>query len=365
MTVKNMLKYYIWLGVLCFAVCRVVAENSKPIAAIEFTCKSTRGPAPEELALAERQLKLKIFEIFLASLSDVRRELIRPHVAKRNGNHDDLFSQFNIRTKEFDKNKKILTLSAEGQIDLPKINSMIDLSSTPAEKNPVVFVFVARRQVEVETRDAKVITGTQKSSSKSKEVESQSKPNKTVIDESEVSKNLITSIGVTTRTADRIIYALEDNLKAGVDRAITKVLVDRGFDTVPAAALVEVSKGIFNPDELQKDFETSSQFSQKNQVLATRVCREAGAPMLAYGTLTLGVKRPDPVNSQQVIVNVIVDAQILDCRKPLPIKVGSIGPLQIEGVGSDQTQAELVGLDLAATKAAQHLADQLRNRGIR
>ena len=151
----------------------------------------------------------------------------------------------------------------------------------------------------------------------------------------------------------------------GVQTCALPIFVDRGFDTVSAADLVDASKGLFNPDKLQKDFETSSQFSLENQRLAVRACRDAGAPMLAYGTLTIGVQRIDPVNQRNVIVNVTIDAQILDCRKSLTIKVGSIGAVQVEGVGADQTQAENAALDMAAAKAAQVLADQLRSRGIR
>jgi hypothetical protein len=228
-----------------------------------------------------------------------------------------------------------------------------------------VFVFVARRQAEVESRGPKVTTGSQDIKSAEKAVSDQSKPGESTVAATDKTSQAVTTVSSVTRTADRIVYALEDNAKAGIDRAMSKVFVDRGFDVVPASELIGPSNGEFNPDKLQQDFETSSQFTLEHQRMGTRVCREAGAPLLAYGTLTIGVKATDPANPRNTLVNVIVDAAVLDCRKQLSVKVGSIGALQVSGVGADQTEAETAALDLAATKAANVLADQLRNRGIR
>jgi hypothetical protein len=353
---------------ICFALILAAfvakADDLQPIAVVEIACKNSRGPSPEEESMALKNVRVQLMAKYLTSLGAERKKLLEPKFNAISQDAQGFLQNLVIRTKEFDKKTKFLTLSAQADVDVSKINSLIDVDGQ-GEKNPIVFVFVARRQAEVETKGPKVTTGTQRIESAQKEVSSQSRAGETSTAVGSKTSEAVTTVNSVTKTADRIVYQLEDNAKAAIDRTITQGLVDRGFDTVSAADLVDATKGLFNPDKLQKDFETSSQFSLDNQRLAIKACREAGAPLLAYGTLTIGIQRPDPVNAKNVIVNVIVDAQILDCRKPLTIKAASIGALQVEGVGADQTQAELAGLNLAAAKAAQILADQLRSRGIR
>jgi hypothetical protein len=343
-----------------------LGDDNTPIAFVELVCKSSKAATPQEEDQCLKAVKLALLEKYIASLGPERKPLVTARKEELAASIDTCLDNVVTRSKQFDTKTKTLTLAAQGDINTGRINQIIDGgAAVGAEKNPIVFIFVARRQQEVESKGPKVTTGSQETKSAEKNASEQSRPGETTVAAADKSSQAVSTISSVTRTADRIVYALEDNAKAGIDRTISKVLVDRGFDVVPASELLGVSKGDFDPDKIQKDFETSSQFTLEHQRMATRVCREAGAPMLAYGTLTLGVKSIDPANGRNTIVNVIVDAVVLDCRKPLTIKVGSIGALQVNGVGADQTEAETAALDLAATKAANVLADQLRNRGIR
>lgn len=361
---KTRVTHIILVAALCLNLTHVFGEETKPIAVVELVCKGSKGPSADEESATVDQLKTKMLTAYFTSLGPERKIALDAKSALIFKNPDEYLRNFTPRTREFDKKTKVYTCSAQAEIDVSKVNMLID-SGLPGDKNPIVFIFVARRQIEVETKSPKVTTGIQKISSEQKEAASQNRAGESSVSVGSKSAESVTTVSSVTKTADRVVYIVEDNAKASIDRTMTKVFVDRGFDTASAADLIEATKGVFNPDKLQKDFEVSSQFSLENQRLATKACREAGAPLLAYGTLTIGVQRPDSVNNKNVIVNVIVDAQILDCRKALTIKVGSIGALQVEGVGADQTQAENAGLALAASKAAQVLSDQLRIRGIR
>lgn len=343
------------------------ADDIQPVAAVELPCKASKGASAEEETMAVRQVKAQLISKYLESLESSRKVALAPKMNVISGAPDEYLKNFVTRTKDFDKKTKVLTLSAQANVDVAKVNSLLDVApaAAPGEKSAIVFVFVARRQVQVETKGPKVASSTQTETGTEKEAGVQNRAGESTTSVIVRSGEVVKSGGSVVRTADSINYIVENNAKASIDRTMSKVFVDRGFDTVSASDLVEATKGAFNPDKLEKDFEASSQFSLENQRMATRACREAGAPMLAYGTLTLGMQRPDPVNPRNVIMNVVVDAQVLDCRKALTIKVASIGAMQVEGVGADQTQAENTGLELAASKAAQVLADQLRARGIR
>ena len=343
-----------------------LGDDNSPIASVEVLCKSPKGASSDEEAQGLQAVKLALLDKYIASLGPERKPLVAARRGELVAALDGCLENVTTRSKQFDKKTQTLTLAAQGDINTGRINQLIDAGAAPAgEKNPIVFIFVARRQLEVESKGAKVTTASQEMKSAEKNASEQSKSGEATVATADKNSQAVSSISSVTRTADRIVYALEDNAKAGIDRAMSKVFVDRGFDVVPASDLIEPSKGAFDPDKLQRDFETSSQFTLEHQRMATRVCREAGAPMLAYGTLTIAVKAIDPLNSRNTLVNVIVDAVVMDCRKPLSIKVGSIGALQVNGVGADQTEAETAALEIAATKAAGVLADQLRNRGIR
>ena len=344
----------------------VRGDENSPIASVEVACKGAKAASPEEDARGVQAVKLALLDTYIASLGPERKALVASRRNELAASIDSYLENVAIRSKQFDKKTKTLTIAAQGDISTGRINQLVDAGAAQAgEKSPIVFIFVARRQQEVESKSAKVTTASQEMKSAEKEASTQSRSGQATEATGEKSSQAVSSISTVTRTADRIVYALEDNAKAGIDRTISKVFVDRGFDVVPASELIGPSKGEFDPDKLQKDFENSSQFTLDHQRVATRVCREAGAPMLAYGTLTIGIKGADPANARNTIVNVIVDAVVMDCRKPLSIKVGSIGALQVNGVGADQTEAETAGIELAATKAANVLADQLRTRGIR
>jgi hypothetical protein len=113
-------------------------------------------------------------------------------------------------------------------------------------------------------------------------------------------------------------------------------------------------------EALEKDFRTSSEFSTKNRVEIIRVARELGAPlMLAYGTLTLGVKRLEP-GSGATLIDVMIDALVLDARGPLSTRAASLGGVRVTGAGADQTAAERTALELAARRAANDLVDQIK-----
>lgn len=364
MKIRNSVVWTIATAVVLMgtALCSRGDENA-PIAFTTVTCKNAKGPSPEEEQAALAAVKLLMVDKHLASLDASRQQLVYPHKGEIIASVDTYLENLTVRTKEFDKKTKVLTLAAQATVNTTKVDALI--GKTGGEKAPIVFIFAARRQTVVEENGAMLATGTKVAESTTKSASEESGKNEVAQSTGEEASKQTSSASSVTRRADNITYKLEDNAKAGIEGTISKVLVDRGFDVVPASELVGAPNGGFDADKFQKDFETSSEFTKEHQSLATRVCREAGAPILAYGTLTIGMKRMDPVNNRNTIVNVIVQAVILDCRKQFAVKVGSIAALQVNGVGSDQTEAETAALDMAAQKAATVLADQLMKRGIR
>ena len=215
-----------------------LADDNSPIAAVDLVCKSPKGATPEEEAQALQAVKLPLLDKYIASLGPERKPLVAARRGDLEASLDGCLENVTTRSKQFDKKTQTLTLAAQGDINTGRINQIIDAAAAPAgEKNPIVFIFVARRQQEVESKGTKVTTASQEMKSAEKNASEQSKSGEATTATADKTSQAVSSISSVTRTADRIVYALEDNAKAGIDRTMSKVFVDRGFDVVPASDL--------------------------------------------------------------------------------------------------------------------------------
>lgn len=384
------------LAFMLLPLCTVRAQDFSPIAAVQLQCKKSKAASEQELTLARAQLKVALLEKHLASCEPGRQQLLSAQRVALENNLDTILLNYTERPPRFDSKTKLLTLSAQCTINRGKLDQLVDGARPPRNEatqategdgpKSMVCIFVARRQAKVQTKAAKVETGTQTRTSR--EAEKEAGTTDGVIRASEHTSNseVVATISSTTRTADEIQYAIEDNAKAGIDGAISRVFVDRGFDIRPSSTLVAASKGKFNVDTLIADFEKGSQFSEANLDAIAKACYNAGVDMLSFGTLTIDAQMRDPVVANQILVTVRVDGQVLDCsrlgktrarlddegniieqpRSYVVTTVKARSPSrQISKAAPDQSQAETLALEDAANSVANILADQLKAAGIR
>ena len=327
-------------------------------------CKGKSSPTKVEEATALAALKRSLLLQFINETPEPRRSLLNAKSDELVASIDIYLPQLTILDSKFDKATQTYTLVGEAEVDPVRFDKVIDQpgksGKDPAQSN-ISWIFVARRQETVKEIGPKVATGSSRLKSDEAAAITSQQPGSSSVSTTSKSQDATVTESAVTKTADDVVYRLEDNKKASIDAAMSKVFVDRGFDVVPASELVRLSSNTFNPDKLQADFKTSSQFSLENQQTATTLCREAGLPFLAFGALTIGVKEGDPVTGM-TRVSVIIDAQVLDCRNKFVIKAGSIGALQVSALGPNQTEAETLALQKASEQAATIIADQLRQR---
>jgi hypothetical protein len=356
------------LFAIIFNLCPVAfAQDLAPVTYINYRHKGSK-PTEAEFAEATKQAKQALIEVYFLSLPEARRAALAAKKTTMLSSPDEYLSHYLVRDQSIDKKSKTLTLTVGADIDEVKISRLIDLSgsnntvSTQAQSQKILFIFFARRQVEVESKGTKVTSGNSDTESNTREVGA--------IDDGGASRTSIATtkakvtetVTSTTRTADVITYAIDDNFKADIDGSISGVFVNRGLKVVSPTALLDADSSC-DPDDLQKDFDRRSQFTLKHQNLVTKTCRAANIPILAYGALTMLVKRVDAV-SGNTLVTVKVDAQIFDCRESPSSKIGSVAGLLVEGVGADQSEAEGQAIKIASEKAANALVDQLSLTGI-
>jgi hypothetical protein len=343
-----------------------VNGNVGEVQTVVVKCASDAGPTPADMDKALKQLKIIIIEDYIDSADPARKFLLEPLRSTLISNPDAFLEGFTKSgSGEFNATSKSFSVSAYSSLKFSSIDRLIDApgNAPDVKRNPIVFIFVARRQtqtvehsVDVETTvisdDRSSVGATNHESNSGFDVSAQS----------QVKQGITTSSQI-TRRSDTITYDLETQLKANIDRSFSEILVDRQFDVAAPEEIFDASDPESNLDEISKDFQKSSDFSIKHRKHLIEICREK-APVLAYGTLTLGMKRLDPSNPAITLIDVMIDAQVLDCRGALSIKVASIGNVRVTGTGIDQTSAERNGLERAAAKAANAVADQLRRRRI-
>jgi hypothetical protein len=349
------------------AFCFIAAPSSNAAIgetqSVEIVCSNGKGPTAEEESKCLRQLKAGLLEDYLATADPARANLLAPLRDRILANPDSYLDGFTKAGANFDVKTKRYTVSGYTSIKYAAIDRLIDQPTPGVKRNPILFIFVARRQSMVREHGLEVSTSavTGIGSQASVEAESSSRGAEASANE-QVRQGVSTSSSV-ARKADSIVYQLEKHLQGSIDRSFSEVLVNRQYDVAPAEELFDESNPESNLEEMEKDFATSADFSVKHRKKIIDLCREK-APILAYGTLTLLMKRQDPRNAAITLIDVGVEAQVLDCRGAVSIKVGSVGRAKVTGSGADQSSAELAGIEIAAAMAANKIADQLRSRGI-
>ena len=367
--------------------CLLLAQDVSPVAAIQVDCKSSRGPSEQEVNSAKGRLKVMLLEKYIASSGSERQRLLIPSRGAMENDIDSILLNYTERPRRFDSDSKLLTLSAQCTINEGKIQQYLGGGAQVSPAGPsgtpktMVCIFVARRQSKVQSKEAKVETGTQHMTSSEADADTAGNGSKVSTSANDTKSEVISSISSVTRTADAITYEIENNAKAGIDGAISQIFVERGFNIQPSSTLVAASTTGFDLDAIVSDFAHSSQFTQKNQALIARQCYNAGVDLVAFGTLTIGAQQRDPIVAGNVIVNVLVEGQVLDCsrlattreqideqgivvappKKYVDVKVRAQSPVkQLSQSRTSQTEAETAALELAATKVANILADQLQ-----
>ena len=289
----------------------------------------------------------------------------------------------NVLSEQDDRKSR--TYSVVARVDINQALLRADLEAGSAvgqanagERSLVAVIFMARRQSSVQTFDDRVYqradtrqavdldTNTEErtregeaigtaSISTSDAVETR---NSAVLETS----TAITTGGSTTRKADAVQW--EVGSAAEVNTAMTGILGDAGFEVVEAEYVEGESGGQLDLARIRADFSTGDDLSA--EVLRSTVAgvRHAQIPLLAFGTLDVGMRDTDPVTGN-IRVFVTVTGKVQDLSGRFPRTLASVGPVQFAGLGPDESVARTNALEQAAQQAARQVVDALNARSVR
>lgn len=281
--------------------------------------------------------------------------------------------------------RKSRTYSVVVRVDINQALLRADLEAGSAvgqasasDRSLVAVIFMARRQASVQTFDDRVYqradtreavdfqTGTDERTSEGESIGDSSISTSGSV-QSRQSAVLETSTatttgGSTTRKADSVQW--EVSSAAEVNTAMTGILGDAGFEVVEAEFVEAESGGQLDLARIRAGFSTGNDLSA--EVLRSTVAgvRHAQIPLLAFGTLDVGMRDTDPVTGN-IRVYVTVTGRVQDVSGRFPRTLASVGPIQFAGLGPDESVARTNALEQAAEQAARQVVDALNARNVR
>lgn len=340
-------------------------------AAASIQIKRTK-PTQEETDAATAVVKRALLAKVIAEQDSSRKERLEGLLAGMKP--DDFFvsGTLLISDSQVDKNNKVLTLVAQVDADSASFNRLLDqpapAATSAAAKQWIAWVFAARRQASVKEYDPEVFNRVTKADTTGLQVVSSARSGVAETQQTSTEQNSVATSGGVLRKADAIEYILAEEQRARIDKAMSSVLVNRGFSPVPSSDLQANSGGQLKIRQVLEDFKLASDLSDDSKALVMEAAIKSEVDYFATGTVTVNTKSRDPATGNTRI-GATLDAQIYGFRKSRngdryigTSIVASTGSRVVVAIGKDQTEAESKAIEEASILAANVLCDQLRTR---
>lgn len=337
---------------------------------------------PEQRQEALARAKLAAIEAFLAETSAAQVKLFAARRDEFAASVDRFVLAAVVLNESNDPKAKTYSVVVRADINAALLQADLGAASAtsqaaPADRSLLALLFMARSQASVQSFQDKVYTRADFSASvtsqagygeKTSEGESIA-GNRIATDASRqesVDVNAASSVATTTggsvtRKADAVSWQVAGTSE--VNAAMTGVFGSAGYEVVEAEYVEGESGGQLSIARIRSDFSTGNDLTPDVLCATVAGVRTAGIPLLAVGTLDIGLRDTDPVSGNtRVFVN--VTGKVLDVSGRFPKTVSSVGPVQFSGLGPNETVARNNALALAAERAAQTMVDELNVRGV-
>jgi hypothetical protein len=359
---------------LCVAPLALAAVSSKGTATVTYTGKVSAKVKQEALQKA----KVNALDRYFSEVNTAKArnyELVREKLV---GAIDDYVLGATTLSEQNDEKGRLYSVTVRVDINSPKLENALQNSSavanaTESEKSLLTFVFVARQQKSVQSFDDRVHSRTdtedtdagdidaKRKTSESERVRSSSVSTadsiKASSNESRRTSSSTTTGGSTLRQSDAIEWKVT---RAGeINSVMTGTFSNAGYEVVEAEYVDKL-----NIDAIREDYSFGDDLSQTTLLEMSRTVKAADIPLIAIGTLDVGMRDIDPVSSL-TRVYVSVSGKVLNLNGRFPRTVSSVGPTQFAGLGPDESVARVNALKKAAESAAQQLMNELNAKGVK
>lgn len=315
-------------------------------------------------------------QILSETLHEAKSNAIRTHVATSGiamanafeskkseilNNIEDFLLNPNIRVL-CDRGTKILKISVTGELNKSAFDRTLSLGqSTVRERSRLTAIFVARKQSEVKSFDARRtdVSRSTEMSEASQVAEVGSDGSMSAAGSSETTTKTETGGNVTYK-ADKIQY--QTFRPDGLETAINEIFVSLGYRPINNSQVEAVSQGKFNVSRFEEEFASSQSISSETLNDAFSAISNI-IPLLVVARLDVGVPVKARGNEEPTVV-VDVNAQVFRFDGLFYETVASYGPVQMKSSGLTSTAAENNAILEASRTAASQLGAQLLQNNI-
>ena len=315
------------------------------------------SPTDDDKANALRLAKISALKEYFATMGPAGQKLLKSMMPRIEADPDAFLTSTVIVAEDVDKKLKTFSMVVRAGINEQLISSELKSQGSAAdasgEGSAVSALFVARQVTEMKQFDER-----QTSITKSEASVSGSYANGT---EKAASVRKEQSGGNIVRKASKSAYG---HLSAtDFDAAFNSILTSHGYETIDYADVASECSGP-RLKLIQDAFMTADELPQNLRKQAIAAAKRCEVKYFSAGYLNVNAPEYDSVSGNRR-VTVSVSGMVWDISKKLPRKVGSVGPVQAVGLGSDDESASRSALEIAAQKAADIITDQLKLKNIR
>lgn len=380
MSLKNLLR---GLALACALVVALPAAaqvvSSKGMASINYEGKLK----PADRQAAVRKALFSALQAHVSESSVARAKVLSSRRDEFTGKLDQLVVGSTVLSENDNKDMRSYSVVVRADIDSALLRAELDggaaiAAVSPGARSQMALVFVARMQDSVqsfEAREYRRVDAKARSTSSGSTVvrteEGESIGASRIGTSDTISHNgsgresftgTVETGGSTTQKADKVAWKV--TTAGEINSAMSGVLSGAGYEVVEAEYVEPQSGGLLSVARIRKDFSTGNDLSADVLRSTTSGTWRAGIPLLAYGTLDVGIRIRDEATGL-VRVTVTVTGKVLDVSGRFPRTVSSVGPVQYAGIGDTETVARTNALTMAAEKAAMVMVDELNVRAVR
>ncbi len=323
----------------------------------------SKDPSSDEKKKAVDAAKLSAWKNYTATLNSAKQQMLFSNEKEVNANLEKFITDFQIIDQKIDKETKTFSVVIRAGFNSAALDQFLQSASLgaasgqkydSANESAFSFLFTARKATSLKQFDQRVTTKEKASTSNSV----QDSADGTTVSATKEK----TTGGSKLSQEDKVTYAVSSS--RDVDSAMGDALTSAGINYASYDDIVGNCNAPAT-NQFQKEYVENDELSAQTRTKIINAAKECGIQFFAIGTLDSGVNDVDPVSGNQRVF-VSVTAQLWDISaKPLPRKIGSVGPVQFSGMGPNQSVASKNALNLAAKETGKQLVDQLNAKKVR
>ncbi len=367
------LLYCLFLMLVMIEQCDAQAVSAKGMGTVTYSFRLNA----EDRRDAVQRASLNALEAYVAESSQAKVRLFSERREQFAAQLERFVIASTVLSEDVNKDAKTFTVVIRADINATQVQAELNASSAvqntaAAERSMLTFIFVARAQGSSQKFDDKVYKRTDTHDTSGKKDGHSEKTSEgehvsaasistsasRVASNTAVTDTSVTSItgGSTTSKADIVSWVVTS--AAEVNTAMSGIFSNAGYEVIEAEFVEGESDGQLSVAKIRSEFSTGNDLSSELLRATVSGIRTAGIPLMAFGTLDVGMQDIDPV-SGNVRIPVTVTGKVLDVSGRFPKTITSVGPVLYFGLGSDASVAKTNALSLAAEKTAGQMVDEL------